>query len=162
MNPRPTFWSSSILSGVVVVVVFILWQLTYAPANAQAPQAKAPDKPFVIEYYYKVKWGHADEFIRLFKKNHYPLLKKQLELGNALEVTAESPVHHGTEDGRWDYRVRIKWRNIQIAHDDSGDEQILKRLFPDQETFKREEQRRFEIMLAHWDLPVSSVNLDEK
>ena len=30
-----------------------------------------------------------DEFIRLFKKNHYPFLKKQIEIGNALQVTAE-------------------------------------------------------------------------
>jgi len=28
--------------------------------------------PFVVEYYYKTKWGHADEFLRLFRKNHYP------------------------------------------------------------------------------------------
>jgi hypothetical protein len=30
------------------------------------------DRPFVVEYYYKAKWGHADEFLKLFKKNHYP------------------------------------------------------------------------------------------
>jgi len=32
-------------------------------------------------------------------------------------------------------------------------------LYPDQETFKKEEQRRFEILLAHWDVPVSPVPL---
>jgi hypothetical protein len=127
-----------------------------------AAQARAQDKPFVIEYYYKVKWGYADEFIRLFKKNHYPLLKKQMELGNALLVNAETPFHHGTESERWDYRIRIVWKNVQVAHDDSGDESLLKQLFPDQETLKREEQRRFEILLAHWDLPVRTLNLEEK
>ena len=25
----------------------------------------------MVEYYYKAKWEYADEFIRLFKKNHY-------------------------------------------------------------------------------------------
>jgi len=35
----------------------------------------------------------------------------------------------------------------------------LKRLFPDQDTFRREEQRRFEILAAHWDLPVVTVDL---
>ncbi len=39
------------------------------------------DKPYAVEYYYKARWGYADEFIRLFKKNHYPVLKKQIELG---------------------------------------------------------------------------------
>jgi hypothetical protein len=37
-----------------------------------------------------------------------------------------------------------------------------KTLFPDQESYKREEQRRFEILLAHWDLPVRSLDLNEK
>jgi hypothetical protein len=36
----------------------------------------------------------------------------------------------------------------------SGEEEIKKQLFPDQETYRREEQRRFEILLAHWDLPL--------
>ena len=129
--------------------------------HGQTSQAKAQE-PFVVEYYYKVKWGHAEEFMRLFKKNHYPLLKKQLELGNALQVTAETPFNHATEDSRWDYRVRIVWKNVQIAHDDSGDEAILKQLFPNQETFKQEEQRRFELLVAHWDVPVRSVNLEAK
>lgn len=58
--------------------------------------------------------------------------------------------------------IRIVWKNVQMAHDDSGDEQILKKLYPDQETFKREEQRRFELRVAHWDVPIRTVNLEEK
>lgn len=142
-------------------VVSFFGQATYL-AHGQTSQVRAPDKPFVVEYYYKAKWGHAEEFIRLFKKNHYPLLKKQIEIGNALQVTAESPFNHAMEDGRWDYRVRIVWKNVQVAHDDSGDEALLKQLFPDQELFKREEQRRFELLVAHWDVPVRSVDLEAK
>ena len=43
--------------------------------NAQTKK----DEPFTIENYYKVKWGYADEFIDLWKTNHYPLLKKAIE-----------------------------------------------------------------------------------
>jgi hypothetical protein len=161
MNSPINLAGRTLRAVVAVSIAFMLWQTAYS-VHAQISQARVQDKPFVVEYYYKAKWGYADEFIRLFKKNHYPLLKKQLELGNALQVTAETPVNHGTEDGRWDYRIRIVWKNVQIAHDDSGDEAILKQLFPDQETLKREEQRRFEILLAHWDVPIRTVNLDEK
>jgi nitric oxide reductase activation protein len=98
----------------------------------------------------------------LFKKNHYPFLKKLIESGRIVQVTADSPIYHTTEEGRWDYRVRIIWKNVQAALDNSGEEQILKQLYPDRETFKREEQRRFEILLAHWDLPIKNVNLEEK
>jgi hypothetical protein len=148
-----------------ILSVMLFLAVTLGPTSgamvpAQNPQAK--DKPYVVEYYYKAKWGYADEFIRLFKKNHYPFLKKQIELGNIVSVTADAPVYHSTEDGRWDYRVRIVWKSVSVIGDTTGDEQILKQLFPDQETFKREEQRRFEILLGHWDVPIKAVNLDEK
>jgi hypothetical protein len=118
------------------------------------------DKPFVAEYYYKAKWGHADEFITLFRKNHYPLLKKMMELGRILKVTAVSPRYHTTEDGRWDYRVTIVFKNASIANDDFDTSALLKQLFPDQVTYKQEEQRRFEILDAHWDLPIKDVDLE--
>lgn len=123
-------------------------------------QTGAQDEPFVAEYYYKAKWGYADEFIALFKKNHYPVLKKQMETGRILSVTCVKPRYHATEDGRWDYRVTIVFKNAAVANDSSGEEAIIKRLFPDQETYKREEQRRFEILLGHWDVPIVGVPLD--
>jgi hypothetical protein len=43
---------------------------------AQPSTAKSSSESFTIENYYKVKWGFADEFINLWKINHYPLLKK--------------------------------------------------------------------------------------
>ena len=67
----------------------------------------AADKPYVVEYYYKARWGFADEFIRLFRKNHYPVLKKQIGMGRILKITAARPRFHATEDGRWDYRITI-------------------------------------------------------
>ncbi len=127
--------------------------------SAQAPRPKAEDEPFVADYYYKAKWGYADEFITLFKKNHFPVLKKQMETGRILSVTAAKPRYHATEDGRWDYRVTIVFKNMAAASDQASEEPIIKQLFPDQAAYKREEQRRFEILLAHWDVPVVSVDL---
>jgi hypothetical protein len=128
----------------------------------QAQSIPATEKPFVVEYYYKAKWGHADEFITLFRKNHYPVLKKNVELGRMLRVSAVMPVYHTTEDGRWDYRVTIVYKNAAVAHDNFDSTALLKQLYPDQETFKKEEQRRFEILDAHWDLPIKDVDLDAK
>lgn len=137
-------------------VLFLL-----APAAAAQQSAPAPsDQPYVVEYYYKVRWGHADEFIRLFRKNHWPLLKKQVEMGRMISVTAVRPRYHATEDGRWDYKVTIVFRNLAAAHDSSVEEALIKQLYPDQESFRREEQRRFEILLAHWDVPLVAVDLD--
>jgi hypothetical protein len=134
------------------------------PSVQAAPGAPedAKEKPFVVEYYYKTKWGHADEFITLFKKNHYPVLKKEIELGRILKVFATAPRYHSTEDGRWDYRTTIIFKNAEVAHDNFDTAALLKQLFPDQETYKREEQRRFEILDAHWDVPIKDVDLDAK
>lgn len=135
------------------------------PAVACA-QSSAPDsgasKPYVIEYFYKAKWGHADEFLALFKKNHLPLLRKEMELGRILSVTMAAPRYHSTEDGRWDYRVTITFRNAAVANDDFDSSSLLKQLFPDQASYAKEEQRRFEILEAHWDVPVKEVDLSAK
>src|SRR5262249_48303833 len=94
-------------------------------ARSGAPQSSPADQPFVMEYYYKARWGYADEFIRLFKKNHYPILKKQVESGRFLQVTAVRPRYHATEDGRWDYRVTIVFKNASVANDSSGEDAII-------------------------------------
>ena len=149
-------------------VSIALWPLLlFPPATSLSAQSTAPkaaagaDKPFVIEYYYKAKWGHADEFITLFKKNHLPVLKKEIEMGRILQVHVVQPRFHTTEDGRWDYRVTIVFKNAAIANDDFDATPIQKQLYPDQETFKREEQRRFEILEGHWDLPIKDTDLGQ-
>lgn len=118
------------------------------------------EQPYVIEYYYKAKWGHAEEFLALFKKNHYPVLKKEIELGRMLKVSMTVPRYHTTEDGRWDYRVTIVFKSAAIANDNFDSSALIKQLFPDQEMYRKEEQRRFEILEAHWDLPIKEVDLD--
>ena len=149
-------------TGIYLLILLAVLAVDSAgAAEAQtAATAVNPDKPFVAEYYYKAKWGYADEFITLFKKNHYPLLKKEIEMGRILKVTATQPRYHATEDGRWDYRVTIVFKNAAIANDDFDPQPVLKQLFPDQDTYKREEKRRFEILDAHWDVPIKDVDLD--
>lgn len=135
----------------------------FPAAQAQEPAAADDDEaPFIVEYYYKIKWGHQDEFLGLYKKNHWPLLQDAMESGDILEVSAVAPFNHASEDKRWDLRVTIVWRNASIPHDTSFDmEPILARLFPDRETFEREEKRRFELIEEHMDLPIAPYDVAE-
>ena len=56
-----------------------------APLKAQgAPPQGGAGQPYTIEYYYKCQWGHQQEFLDLFLKNHYPLLKKIQSTGRIL------------------------------------------------------------------------------
>ncbi|HEX9005500.1 MAG TPA: hypothetical protein VGB07_36670 [Blastocatellia bacterium] len=156
VNSKSNF--SAIARGLLLIGLFTFGVVSAPVAGVAGSQAA---KPFVVEYYYKAKWGYADEFIRLFKKNHYPVLKKERELGRILNVSASAPKYHGTEEGRWDYRVTITWKDAATAHDNFDSQSLLKQLFPDQDTFKKEEQRRFEILAAHWDLPIVDVDLSK-
>jgi hypothetical protein len=147
------------LDGTGERVVVLAGSLGSAAAQERRT-SPAAEQPYTVEYYYQTRWGYADEFIRLFRKNHYPVLKKEMESGRILSVTAVAPRFHATEDRRWDYRVTIVFRNAQVASEpDPNAEATLRQLFPDQETFRREEQRRFEILVAHWDVPLVAVEL---
>ncbi|HEX4947092.1 MAG TPA: hypothetical protein VFZ34_10525 [Blastocatellia bacterium] len=125
--------------------------------SARAQNTMAADETYTVEYYYKTKWGYADEFLQLFKKNHLPVLKKQVEMGRITRLKIEKPRYHATEDGRWDFRVTLVFKNAAVAFGPSPEEEIIKQLYPDQATFRKEEQRRFEILLAHWDVPIATV-----
>jgi hypothetical protein len=140
--------------GAMLVVASAVGVYAYADQPAEG-------RPFAVECYYRARWGQADEFIRLYRKNHLPVLKKSIEKGRILKLTAVKPRYHATEESRWDYRVTIVFKNAEFAHDYSVEEESKKQLFPDQETFKKEEQRRFEILQAHWDIPVEDLALDE-
>ena len=140
-------------------LVLVLFSFSTLSLFSQgAPPQGAADQPYTMEYYYKVQWGHQQEFLELFLKNHYPLLRKLVENGRMLSVKIETPANHMTEDARWDYRVTIKFRNSTVATTANPEEEnLIRQLWPDQAAYKREEQRRFEILLAHWDLPVTEI-----
>jgi hypothetical protein len=129
-------------------------------ALAQATQTPAKDKPYVVEYYYKAQWGHADEFLQLYKKNHYPVMKKEQELGRIISISMVKPRLHATEEGRWDFRVTIVWKSVKVTDDGFDEDKLIRQMYPNQESYKKEEQRRFEILLAHWDVPVVDVVLE--
>lgn len=114
---------------------------------------------FTIENYYKAKWGYADEFIDLWKTNHYPLLKKAIEKGDIISVTAEKPKLHSGEDTRFDFKVTIVFKTEKLAFDPNLTEPYKKQLYPDLEKLKKDEQHRFELLIAHWDVMIEKIEL---
>jgi hypothetical protein len=111
-----------------------------------------------VLYFYRTKWGAHDEFVGLFRKNHWPILREQLAAGRFLNVEMWTPRFHGDGRADWDVLVSITYRDWAAIQEHS-DAEIARRLYPDQATFKREEQRRFELLEAHWDVPLSPREL---
>ena len=117
------------------------------------------DASVAIASYYRVRWGHADEFIELFRRNHWPILRDQLESGRFTDVRAVRPRHHGDGAADWHFKVTITYRDWAAAESHS-DEEIAQRLFPDMDRYRAEERRRFQILDAHWDVVLEDVALD--
>jgi len=138
---------------------FPFFILTVLVASLSVNAQNKTDGPFTIENYYKVKWGYADEFIDLWKTNHYPLLKKAQEKGDIVSVKAEKPMLHSGEDTRWDFKVIITFKNAILAFDPNLTTPYKAQLYPDLAKLTKDEQHRFELLIAHWDVMVEDVDL---
>ena len=138
----------------ILLFLFILFAVT---ARTQTSQGAGT---FTVENYYKVKWGFADEFISLWTRNHYPLLKKAREKGDIISVTAEKPRLHSGEDTRWDFKVTIVFKTAPLAFDPDLTTPYKKALYPDLDRLTRDEQHRFELLIAHWDVMTEVMKLD--
>ncbi len=145
----------SFLQKLVPGVLWCIFSISFSAAQ----MTKSTDESFIVENYYKVKWGYADEFINLWKTNHYPLLKKAMEKGDIISVNAEKPKLHSGEDTRWDFKVILVFKNAKLAFDEDLTTPYKKLLYADLDKLAKDEQYRFELLLAHWDVMVDKVAL---
>ncbi len=135
------------------VVVGAVLATSGVSAQAPAPSAEAARTTW---YFYTVKWGFQNEFMDLFQRNHYPILKAQLDAGVFTRVRTLVPENHGDGRADWTFAVEL----VRAAKPPEFDEAAaLLKLFPDQARFNREEQRRFELLVAHWDVPLNVVDM---
>jgi hypothetical protein len=143
----------------VAVVAAALVAGGAASAAAQASAATAPATK-TTWYFYTVTWGFQDEFLDLFQKNHYPLLKAQQQAGRFASVRTFIPQYHG--DGRADWTFVVELVERVGAGGGPTEQELIAKMYPDQATFRKEERRRFELLVAHWDVPLNPIDLDTR
>lgn len=139
-----------------------------APVFAQpqiAPTTASPKQsPVTIEYYYRIKWGQSEEFLKLYKKNHEPLLKEMQKRGFITAMKIDEPFTHMAGGPRWDLRVTITYRDgIAAVGDEPGgwddvSNEVEKKLYPDKATHESEESRRMGLLEEHWDVLVYEID----
>ncbi len=117
--------------------------------------------PITVASFYRVRWGYQDEFLRLFRTNHYPVLRAQLAEGRLLQVRAAVPRLHGDGRADWTFLTLLTYRDWAALGDRDTSRRHEVELFPDQGRLRREEQRRFELLDAHWDVILVDFPLDE-
>ena len=115
--------------------------------------------PIEVQYFYRTRWGAHQEFVDLFRKNHWPILREQLAAGRYTAVEMYTPRFHGEGRADWDLMVSITYRDW-AAIEEHSDADIAARLYPDQAAFKVEEAHRFALLDAHWDVVLQRLPLD--
>ena len=90
-----------LLAAMVVVAV-----LATSGVSAQAP-APSAEATRTTWYFYTVKWGFQNEFLDLFQRNHYPILKAQLDAGVYTRVRTLVPENHGDGRADWTFAVEL-------------------------------------------------------
>lgn len=135
-----------------------------AAQPAAAPKPAVAAHPVIIEYYYRIKWGKQGEFLKLYKKNHEPLLREMQKRGFITAMSIHEPLTHMAGGERWDLRVTITYRDGTAAvgdepggWDDTADE-VMKTLYPDKPAHEAEESHRMGLLDEHWDVVVYAVD----
>lgn len=118
-------------------------------------------QPITVAYYYRVRWGGHAEWLDLFRRNHWPILREQQRAGRFTDVRLYEPRFHGDGRADWDVMVTITYRDwaALAAHSEA---ELKLRLYPDQARFVAEEARRFELLEAHWDVPLEELELPDR
>ena len=145
-----------------LVACVLLGPLASLPGHAQQATksvAAATPKPETEEWVYRVRYGFKDEWWRIFRKYQIAILQRQKQLGYVKEFQVWAPGLHTSEESRWDYRIII----VRASHDappGQSEAEVAKVLFPDQVSFRTQENRRWELTTNHWDLPIHLVDID--
>lgn len=138
-----------------VAIAIVL--LSAVGPRAQAPPQQPAGEPKTVWFFYTVKWGFQDEFLDLFQRNHYPILKELEKAGHYLSVKTFVPENHGDGRADWTFAVELVEPAKRPAAPTESD--IVAKLYPDRAKLAREEQRRFELLVAHWDVPLNRIDL---
>lgn len=145
-----------LLAGVFLSLTFVIAASLFR-SDARAAAQQTPET--TTWYFYKVKWGYQDEFLDLFQRNHYPVLKALKDAGQYSAIRTYVPRYHGDGRADWTFAVELVRKEVTGL---PTEEEIVRKLYPDQAKFRKEEARRFEILEAHWDVPLNPVNLDTR
>ncbi|MFQ5694600.1 MAG: hypothetical protein ACE5HB_01270 [Terriglobia bacterium] len=135
-------------SGVLVLILTLgpVWGL-----RGQAPGAGGDaELQLVVESFYDIAPGKADEWLELYRTQHLPILEERKREGHILEIRILRPfLHQGGPP--WDFKVILTFRDFTVLGDRAHSDAIERRLYPEWDEHQAKERRRWEITEKHWD-----------
>jgi fatty acid desaturase len=139
----------------VFALVLSAMLLAASPAPAKAQSRPSAEPPYQVEWVYRIKYGYQEEWWRIFQKYQIAILDREQQLGYVTRYSVVRPGLHTSEDSRWDYRIVISYPN-QPASTHEGE--VERQVFADRAALEHDEQRRWELTLNHWDLPIHEID----
>jgi hypothetical protein len=154
-------FQKSFVSMAAVVAVGLLLA---SPALSQSQSVSTPrlqtapseEQGEVYEWVYRIKYGYQAEWYRIFQKYQIGELDRLKELGIVKDYRVEKAGLHTDENSRWDIRVIITYApkgSVNIPK-----KNVAHELFPDNAKRLKDEDRRWELTLNHWDLPIHVID----
>lgn len=134
----------------VVLSVFGLTVLFSVSVLAQANNGAGEGKPQVYVDFYKLPLGQQDEWLVLYKKYHYPIMRYQLEHGQMISEKIYTRSVHELSPS-WDIAIVLvlppagQGKRAELTR-----AQMIRKLFPDIDDYAKGEQHRWALTLAQW------------
>jgi hypothetical protein len=146
---------------VLVLVVGSVSLLSSAAALAQANNGAGEGKPEVHVDFYKLPPGRQDEWLALYKKSHFPMMKWQIDHGEIISETVYTRVVHELSPS-WDIAIMIVLPPAgQRKKPDLTRAQLMRKIYPDIDEYVKEERQRWALTLEHWDERWVEVDIEK-
>jgi hypothetical protein len=161
MLKRENFKRLSMRPSMLLVFTLIFgisWPVT---ALAQANNGAGEGKPEVHVDFYKLPPGRQDEWLALYKKSHFPMMKWQIEHGQVISETVYTRAIHQLSPS-WDIAIMIVLPPAgQRKNPEFTRAQLMRKLYPDLDEYVKEERQRWAMTVDHWDERWVEVDIEK-
>ena len=141
--------------------ILILSSLGSVVAFAQASNGAGTGKDVVSVSFYKLPAGRQDEWLALYKKYHFPIMKYEKEHGQVISETVYKRAAHHVSPS-WDIAIVIVAPPAsQKPKAEKTRGELIRSLFPDLDDYVKGERARWALTLEHWDEQWIEVDIDK-
>jgi len=135
--------------------------LSSEPSFAQANNGAGEGKPEVHVDFYKLPPGRQDEWLALYKKSHFPLMKWELEHREIISETVYTRAVHELSPS-WDIAIMIILPPAgQRKKPELARAQLMRKIYPDLDEYVKQEKQRWALTLEHWDERWVEVDIEK-
>ena len=145
----------------LVLGILGLSSLRGMPLLAQANNGAGVGENTVHVDFYKVPPGRQDDWLTLYKKFHYPIMKYEKAHGLVISETVYTRgIHELSPD--WDFAIVIiappadKMPKATLTRGE-----LIRKLYPDLNAYVKGEKERWSLTVKHWDERWVKVDIDK-